>query len=224
MFPSAQKSLTTQSFRIALRLARLRNPAEVGLSMASRLVQFVAAMLTAAALLVPAASGQTSLGSISGLVTDQSGAAVPDVTNVGRNATFKTVSNEQGFYVIAQLLPGTYSFSAASAGVPPLRARRHLGLDPAKGLRGRHPQTRRRHGIGLGDGERSGTGNRHVHTERRDREQEDSRSALERAQRFRARPADRRRLRQHPHLLDGRNRRGVPRARPVHCERWTRVL
>ncbi len=88
--------------------------------MASRLVQFVAAMLTAAALLVPAASGQTSLGSISGLVTDQFGAAVPDVaidvTNVGRNATFRTVSNEQGFYVIAQLLPGTYSFAAAAQG------------------------------------------------------------------------------------------------------------
>ena len=73
-----------------------------------------------AGLLVPVASGQTSLGSISGLVADQSGAAVPDVaisvTDVDRNATFRSVSNESGFYVLAQLPPGTYSLSAEASG------------------------------------------------------------------------------------------------------------
>ena len=73
-----------------------------------------------AATLVPAASGQTSLGSISGLVTDQSGASVPDVaievTDIGRNVIFSTASNAQGFYVVTQLLPGTYSLSAEAAG------------------------------------------------------------------------------------------------------------
>ena len=73
-----------------------------------------------AAALVPAASGQTSLGSISGLVTDQSGASVPDVaievTDIGRNVIFSTASNAQGFYVVTQLLPGTYSLSAEAAG------------------------------------------------------------------------------------------------------------
>ena len=73
-----------------------------------------------AATLVPAASGQTSLGSISGLVTDQSGASVPDVaievTDIGRNVIFSSASNAQGFYVVTQLLPGTYSLSAEAAG------------------------------------------------------------------------------------------------------------
>ena len=73
-----------------------------------------------AGLLVPVASGQTSLGSISGLVADQSGAAVPDVaisvTDVDRNATFRSVSNESGFYALAQLPPGTYSLSAEASG------------------------------------------------------------------------------------------------------------
>ena len=87
--------------------------------MQSRTVIFsVAAVI--AALLIPVASGQTSLGSISGLVADQSGAAVPDVaitvTDVDRNATFRSVSNESGFYVVAQLPPGAYSLSAEASG------------------------------------------------------------------------------------------------------------
>lgn len=85
-------------------------------SQSLRLVVVVATV----AILAPAVSGQTSLGSISGLVTDQSGASVPDVaidvTDVGRNATFSTSSNEQGFYVVAQLPPGTYGLSAEAAG------------------------------------------------------------------------------------------------------------
>ena len=84
--------------------------------------RFALLLFTAAitAVLVPSVCGQTSLGSISGLVTDQSGAAVPDVaievTDTGRNSTFSTVSNEQGFYVVTQLPPGTYGLSAESAG------------------------------------------------------------------------------------------------------------
>ncbi len=77
-------------------------------------------VVAVAAILVPAASGQTSLGSISGLVTDQTGASVPDVaidvTDIGRNTTFSTSSNEQGFYVVTQLPPGTYSLLAEAAG------------------------------------------------------------------------------------------------------------
>ncbi len=87
--------------------------------MLSRLItcSFIAVI---AALLVQAAAGQTSSGSISGLVTDQSGAAVPDVeisvTDADRNSTFRSVSNESGFYVVSQLPPGTYSLSAETSG------------------------------------------------------------------------------------------------------------
>lgn len=46
------------------------------------------------AMLSPPVSGQTSQGSISGLVTDQSGASVPEVainvSDVGRNITFRS--------------------------------------------------------------------------------------------------------------------------------------
>src|SRR4051812_27752680 len=55
---------------------------------------------------------QSFTGSISGLVTDSSGAVVPQaavtVTDLGRNTTFRTESNDSGFYLVGQLSPGSY--------------------------------------------------------------------------------------------------------------------
>jgi hypothetical protein len=58
------------------------------------------------------ASAQAVYGSISGTVTDSSGAAVPGATvtivSVDRQVTTSVVSNESGLYTKERLLPGTY--------------------------------------------------------------------------------------------------------------------
>ncbi|HUL79675.1 MAG TPA: TonB-dependent receptor [Vicinamibacteria bacterium] len=75
----------------------------------------------AIALLIPAlAAAQTELGKISGTVTDQSGAVLPGVTvnlkSVGRASTRSTVTNAQGEYVFASLVPGPYEVTAELSG------------------------------------------------------------------------------------------------------------
>src|ERR1700730_6513556 len=60
-----------------------------------------------------AAWAQANRASITGTVTDTSGAVVPDVevtaTNTGTKVPAKTVSNQDGIYVIPNLFPGQYS-------------------------------------------------------------------------------------------------------------------
>jgi hypothetical protein len=66
------------------------------------------------------ALGQTVSGQISGTVFDASGAVVPGaevtVRNFGTGATQKTVTNERGYYVASDLLPGTYEVSVEMVG------------------------------------------------------------------------------------------------------------
>jgi outer membrane receptor protein involved in Fe transport len=75
----------------------------------------------AIALLIPAlVAAQTESGKISGSVTDQSGAVLPGVTvnlkSVDRATTRTTVTNPQGEYVFASLVPGTYEVTAELSG------------------------------------------------------------------------------------------------------------
>jgi carboxypeptidase family protein/TonB-dependent receptor-like protein len=79
------------------------------------------ALLAVLAVLAPAfASAQTVTASITGLVVDQSGAAVPGVTvtatNQGTNVPYTAVSNETGNYTIASLPVGTYVVRAELSG------------------------------------------------------------------------------------------------------------
>jgi hypothetical protein len=64
--------------------------------------------------------GQSSNGSISGTITDDSGAALPGVTvsatNVATGIERMTVSNETGHYQIALLPPGTYNVKSELSG------------------------------------------------------------------------------------------------------------
>jgi hypothetical protein len=71
--------------------------------------------LLLATMLSCAVYAQTVTGSLSGLVTDSSGAAVAGVA-IDRNTSFKTTSNETGFYTVTSLPPGRYSIAAERTG------------------------------------------------------------------------------------------------------------
>jgi hypothetical protein len=64
--------------------------------------------------------GQANRATITGIVTDTSGALVPGAevtaTNVGTNVPTRTVSNGDGIYVIPNLFPGAYSIAFVKSG------------------------------------------------------------------------------------------------------------
>jgi hypothetical protein len=68
----------------------------------------------------PAVHGQADLGSISGVVTDASGAVVPNatvkVTNVATSAERDSATGSKGEYSVAQLVPGTYKVTISAPG------------------------------------------------------------------------------------------------------------
>lgn len=70
--------------------------------------------------LLPAAAHAQATGTISGVITDESGAVVPGVTveatNTATNQTRATVSGEDGFYTFPLLQPGPYTVRAALQG------------------------------------------------------------------------------------------------------------
>lgn len=63
---------------------------------------------------------QVDTGTISGIVLDRQGAAMPGaaivVTNLDTNATLETVTNERGLYTVPQLKIGSYSVAASLPG------------------------------------------------------------------------------------------------------------
>lgn len=72
---------------------------------------------------VPVRVNAQASGTIAGVITDQSGAVMPDVTiEITNTATAQvrtTVSGTDGFYAIIQLQPGTYSVRVTLAGFTP---------------------------------------------------------------------------------------------------------
>jgi hypothetical protein len=68
----------------------------------------------------PVLFAQTYTGSISGEVTDGSGAAVPKVsvtlTEESTNTQLKTVTGDSGDYVVSYLKPGSYKIAFSAAG------------------------------------------------------------------------------------------------------------
>lgn len=75
-----------------------------------------ALLLSATAILV----GQSTTGSVSGLVSDGSGAVLPGtavtVTDLDRGVQFHGVSNDTGLYVVTSLPPGRYRVTAEKTG------------------------------------------------------------------------------------------------------------
>ena len=73
-------------------------------------------------LCVPPAAAQQETATITGAVTDASGAIIPraavTVTNVHTNQSVRTESDDRGLYVVPSLRPGEYSVTAESSGFP----------------------------------------------------------------------------------------------------------
>jgi len=68
----------------------------------------------------PVAQAQADLGSCSGVVTDATGAVIPDaevkLTNVATGAVRTTITNSKGEYSVNQLLPAAYMVSFGAPG------------------------------------------------------------------------------------------------------------
>ena len=73
-----------------------------------------------AALLPAMAAAQTDTGSLTGLVSDASGAVVQhaavEVTNQGTGISARVSTNEKGFYFVPDLRPGVFRVSASHTG------------------------------------------------------------------------------------------------------------
>ena len=63
---------------------------------------------------------QSFQASVSGIVTDPTGAVVPNVkvtvTDTERGVSFSTIANQDGVYVINNLIPSTYTITAEAPG------------------------------------------------------------------------------------------------------------
>ncbi len=82
---------------------------------------FILALVACASLAVPtSAAAQSLYGSITGSVTDNTGAAIPGVTvtatNEGTGLKLDSVTDGEGLYTFRNLLPGSYSLGAALQG------------------------------------------------------------------------------------------------------------
>lgn len=81
---------------------------------------------------------QEQFGSITGLVTDPSGAIVPGATVIVSNeytrASYRIMTNTEGYYTVTSLIPGTYDISVSMAGFAPV-TRAGTTLDVAQKAR-----------------------------------------------------------------------------------------
>ncbi len=144
--------------------------------------------------MIPAfAAAQTESGKITGTVTDQSGAVLPGVNviakSVERASTRSTVTNAQGEYVFAGLVPGQYELTAELSGFSTKQTRTTVGV-------GAHRRRQHRHGRRPADRgrdrrRRDRGGHQHLDPGHRDHGQRgaDPRAADDHPQPVRPRPA-----------------------------------
>src|SRR5580704_17783256 len=102
--------------RILMRFSRFLQVAALSISLLG-LFAYVACIGT------PMARAQADLGSISGVVTDVTGAVIPNaevkLTNIATGAVRTTVTNSKGEYSVTQLLPAAYTVSFNAPGFNP---------------------------------------------------------------------------------------------------------
>lgn len=86
----------------------------------------------------PQLLAQQQFGSITGLVTDPSGAVVPGaavvITNVNTGVSSALKTNAEGYYTATSLIPGTYDISVSVTGFDSV-TRRGITLDVAQDAR-----------------------------------------------------------------------------------------
>jgi hypothetical protein len=79
------------------------------------------------AMLAASAFGQSTSATVSGVIVDETGAAVPDVVvtiiNVGTRLQRETKTSKEGQFLIPLLPPGRYTLTATREGFTPLEAR-----------------------------------------------------------------------------------------------------
>ena len=96
-----------------MRFLRLLHAAALTVSLLG-LVAYVACIGT------PVAQAQADLGSCSGVVTDVTGAVIPNaeikVTNADTGAIRTTITDDKGGYSVTQLLPAVYTVSFTAPG------------------------------------------------------------------------------------------------------------
>jgi len=89
--------------------------------------------------LQPIASAQVYSGSITGLVTDETGAVIPNatvtLTDENKGFLFKAASGGDGVYVLRNLPPGVYRLVVVAPG---MRKYERTGLDLEVGQNGSH--------------------------------------------------------------------------------------
>ena len=84
--------------------------------------RFMSVVIALTLCFAAAAFGQGTTGSIEGTVKDQNGAVVPDVTvtiqSTGTTTGFKATatSNDEGFFQVPRVPPGTYTVSTSKGG------------------------------------------------------------------------------------------------------------
>ncbi|HWS72426.1 MAG TPA: carboxypeptidase regulatory-like domain-containing protein, partial [Thermoanaerobaculia bacterium] len=92
----------------------------------SKPIRFIFLFVLLLVLIPMSVFAQSSNGSISGTVTDDTGAALPGVsitaTNLGTGSTRTVVTNNTGHYEIALLIPARYSVAAELSGFQPQKA------------------------------------------------------------------------------------------------------
>jgi len=88
-----------------------------------RRVLFAAAAILSAALSVPLTFGQSTFGSVTGTVTDPSGAVIPaarvEVTNEGTGTTRDVTTSSAGVFNVPNLDIGTYKVKVTAKGFSP---------------------------------------------------------------------------------------------------------
>jgi hypothetical protein len=85
----------------------------------SPVLRLLAAALLLAGAAIPVAA-QSTLATITGMVSDPTGAALPgariEATHIATNYVFRAVANEAGVYTLAQIRDGEYSLRVTAAG------------------------------------------------------------------------------------------------------------
>ena len=87
-------------------------------------VELIFIVIATIALGAPAAAAQPGSGALTGMVHDQTGAAISGATiaatDVATNSRRDTISNSSGLYTLAGLVPGDYQVAVSVAGFRPL--------------------------------------------------------------------------------------------------------